>query len=301
MKCAIVDLGSNTIRMSLYQLEPEGRFDLLFSEKKMAGLANYMEGGVLSSRGIGTACEVLRGFQAILRQLGPIDTRVFATASLRNIKNTNEALARIREETGLEVEVLSGKSEALLGCRGALLGCKLEVGALFDIGGGSCEITRLKKGEAIEAGSLNIGSLNLFNQYVSGLWPGKSEMREIREAARRGLERSDLPDKPVKNLCGIGGTARAVLKIGNQYLDKPDGNRVLTRKELGQVAEMLTDRGNTARRLVLRSCPDRVHTIIPGVILMNELARRLCRERQYISRYGVREGYLCQRLENIGI
>ena len=50
MKFAIVDLGSNTIRLSVYNTLPEGGFDLLFSEKEMAGLVSYVHGGVLSPR-----------------------------------------------------------------------------------------------------------------------------------------------------------------------------------------------------------------------------------------------------------
>ena len=52
MKIAIVDLGSNTVRLSVYHTRPDGGFDLLFSEKEMAGLVSYVRGGVLSPEGI---------------------------------------------------------------------------------------------------------------------------------------------------------------------------------------------------------------------------------------------------------
>ena len=68
MKFAIVDLGSNTIRLSVYNTLPEGGFDLLFSEKEMAGLVSYVHGGVLSPEGIQRACGAIRDFQALLRQ-----------------------------------------------------------------------------------------------------------------------------------------------------------------------------------------------------------------------------------------
>ena len=84
MKFAIVDLGSNTIRLSVYNTLPEGGFDLLFSEKEMAGLVSYVHGGVLSPEGIQRACGAIRDFQALLRQLDLDAPHVFATASLRN-------------------------------------------------------------------------------------------------------------------------------------------------------------------------------------------------------------------------
>ena len=69
VNCAVVDLGSNTIRMTLYDVQDHGGFLPLFSEKRMAGLVNYIRDGVLSREGIEVACGVLRGFQRMLRQL----------------------------------------------------------------------------------------------------------------------------------------------------------------------------------------------------------------------------------------
>ena len=95
MKFAIVDLGSNTIRLSVYNTLPEGGFDLLFSEKEMAGLVSYVHGGVLSPEGIQRACGAIRDFQALLRQFDLDAPHVFATASLRNIRTTEEALKAV--------------------------------------------------------------------------------------------------------------------------------------------------------------------------------------------------------------
>ena len=173
--------------------------------------------------------------------------------------------------------------------------------AVFDIGGGSTEIVRLENGKIVSAQSLDIGSLNLYNRYVSELWPSRPEIDELTSAVRKKLRTADLPKKPSPFICGIGGTARAVLKIANQYLEKPESNRLLTVAELDRTAAMLLDRKNTARKLILKNCPDRVHTILPGVIVMTTVTHKLCKEQLYISRYGVREGYLCQKLIKPGI
>ena len=90
MKCAIVDLGSNTIRLSLYNTLENGGFETLFSKKYMAGLAGYVSHGIMSNDGINQACAVLLDFKILLQQLGVKDMHVFATASLRNIENTEK-------------------------------------------------------------------------------------------------------------------------------------------------------------------------------------------------------------------
>ena len=108
-KYAVVDLGSNTIRLSAYNVLDNGDFDLLFSEKEMAGLVSYVHGGVLSPEGIQRACGAIRDFQALLRQFDLDAPHVFATASLRNIRNTEEAVEQIRAATGVGVDVISGE------------------------------------------------------------------------------------------------------------------------------------------------------------------------------------------------
>ena len=146
MKFAIVDLGSNTIRLSVYNTLPEGGFDLLFSEKEMAGLVSYVHGGVLSPEGIQRACGAIRDFQALLRQFDLDAPHVFATASLRNIRNTEEAVEQIRAATGVGVDVISGELEARLGYYGARTATDLQDGAMFDIGGGSAEVLEVRAG-----------------------------------------------------------------------------------------------------------------------------------------------------------
>lgn len=299
MKYALVDLGSNTIRMSIYDARRTGGFQLLFSQKKMAGLVNYISCGVLSQEGISVACQVLQGFQWLLRQFGMSQLHVFATASLRNIVNTDEAVDEILARTGIQVDVISGEQEAELGYYGALLNCDFDAGVMFDIGGGSTELTVVRQGQMEQAASFPIGSLNLFNHFVSKLWPNKEEIAEMRVHIQHTLKKGPASQR-VDFACGIGGTARAVLKIANLYFHKAEGNRILTTSELDEITEVLLARKATARKLILNSCPDRVHTILPGILVMNAVTGALCREKVFISKYGVREGYLCRRLLNLG-
>lgn len=293
---AVVDLGSNTIRLSVYRVDEGLNFERLFSQKEMAGLVNYISAGVLSPEGIERACTALTDFQELLTLLHVREVHVFATASLRNIRNTDEAVETIRRRTGLFVDVLPGPVEAELGYYGALRTLDLRSGALFDIGGGSTELVQVRRGRILQGQSLPLGSLTLFNAYVSGVWPKEKELKAIREAARRALQGANLPKKRVKRVIGVGGTARAVLKIANASLDRPEEERRLTPEQLHELTGILTRRDQRARKLILNACPDRLHTLLPGIVLMDTVCRRLCSEMLYISPFGVREGYLCRRL-----
>ena len=102
-KYAVIDLGSNTIRISVYEVQGGSRFHLLFSEKEMAGLAGYVEKGTMTQAGLERACEALQNFQHLLQVVDTRRVYVFATASLRNINNTLEAVDYLEARTGLRI------------------------------------------------------------------------------------------------------------------------------------------------------------------------------------------------------
>ena len=147
MKYALIDMGSNSIRLTVYDLDKSG-FKILFKEKIMAGLAGYVEHGRLTQDGIDCACRSLREFQTTLELLHIGHLAVFATASLRNISNTSQAVEQIRQETRVEVEVLSGEAEAECGFYGAVCDTELAEGLFGDIGGASSELALLTGGLA---------------------------------------------------------------------------------------------------------------------------------------------------------
>ena len=294
MKCAIVDLGSNTIRLSLYNTLENGGFETLFSKKYMAGLAGYVSHGIMSNDGINQACAVLLDFKILLQQLGVKDMHVFATASLRNIKNTEKALETIKRRTGLSVDVIEGSEEGILGYYGALYPTDLKNGIMFDIGGGSTEFVRVKNGKVKKSQSISIGSLNLFHNHVSGLWPDKKEQKAIAKRISKRLDAVDFPKKAPEKVCCVGGTCRAILNIVNYHFNKEENNRIITKEEFNKILKILLKRDAASRNYILKLCPDRVHTIIPGMLVVKEIIERLHCEKIWVSRYGVREGYLCK-------
>ena len=135
---------------------------------------------------------------------------------------------------------------------------------------------------------------------MDGLWPKKKELERIRGTVATALKEARLPAHRAERVCGVGGTARAALKIANDWYEKPAGNRILTPAEVRRLTKLLLKRDHQARKLILRHCPDRVHTILPGIVLMDALTEALCGGELYISPYGVREGYLCHKLLNAG-
>ena len=213
MKQAIIDIGSNSMRLTVYEVAGE-TFKILFREKSMAGLAGYVEEGRLSPEGIARACSGLLEFRETLAALDITAVAVFATASLRNIFNTAEAVWAIQTATGFSVEVLSGTEEALLGYYGAGLEVHCTSGAFLDIGGGSTEVVVFDQGQPVQSASFRMGSLSLYRSYVKKILPGDGALKRMKEAIEETVEEKALLDfSRCTHLICVGGTARAALKL----------------------------------------------------------------------------------------
>lgn len=291
----IADVGSNTVRLSIYKCEG-GEIRLLMNRKVMAGLAGYVRHGALTPEGIEVACQTLQGYRSLMDNLELPDLRVFATASLRNISNTEEAVGAVMAATGLRVDVLTGREEAELSFRGAIQNAGLYTGLLVDLGGGSTELVSYRNRAIQTACSLSVGSLSLFSKYVAKLHPTKEERRAIRRAVEEQLEQFVPQHPPARHICGVGGTVRAACKVANAMFDRPAGDRSLDRDELKEMLQRLKKPGRDELRLLLKTVPDRIHTIIPGLLALDTIAKAYGAQTITASACGVREGYLLARV-----
>ena len=299
MKCGIVDVGSNTMRLSIYHWEGRS-FKLLMNKKQMAGLAGYIKNGVLSDSGILVACRVLAGYKALLDNFDIGEFHVFGTAPLRNIANTEEALDTIRAVTGAEVEVLSGADEAALSFLGATVGGGAPAeGLLADIGGGSTELVAYENSVITSGCSLPMGSLSLFSGYVSGLFPTKEERHAIRDRVEAELEKARTAGVRCAHLTGVGGTIRAAAKLCNDLAGADPNNRMIPAGEIKELYRRLKKGDQATLRQILRSVPDRVHTILPGLVILSAVLKSYEVETVSVSACGVREGYLLSRVMGV--
>lgn len=297
MKYALIDMGSNSIRLTVYYLD-QTSFKVLFKDKIMAGLAGYVDDGILTAEGIACACRSIAQLRTTLQLLDIENLSVFATASLRNIANTAEAVEEIRKETGIEVEVLSGEAEAEYGFYGASCDVEIADGLFTDIGGASVELGMFSDGQLVRAGSVPVGSLKLYRDCVKKVLPKKNARQEIQEMIEDTFAHSDLDTLPERaHFICVGGTARATLKLCRALFDLPDSSRSFTRYQLESLARILCKADKDAVNVILRYEPERIHTMIPGIMILCYLAQRYNAEDFTVSHYGVREGYLRKRVQ----
>lgn len=296
MKHALIDIGSNSMRLTMYEIE-EDSFRILFKEKIMAGLAGYVENNILTGEGIKRAYTGLLDFKEALESLGSPDTSVFATASLRNIINTDEALATISSATGYDIEIISGKKEALLGYAGVMHDIDISDGAFVDIGGASTEIVAFDDRVPVNVGAFSIGSLSMYREFVKKIIPQGSSLKRIRKEIVQEIDtRGKFPFDNRSTVVGVGGTSRAILNLTKKLFHLDDDCSGITSNQLFDLRDFLCSGSKSSIDLILKNEPERIHTIVPGTMIMTHILEQFRAKKLIVSKYGVREGYLCQQI-----
>ncbi|MBU0657248.1 MAG: Ppx/GppA family phosphatase, partial [Alphaproteobacteria bacterium] len=157
-RTAIIDIGSNSVRLVVYDGPRRIPF-ILFNEKVMAGLgAALARTGQIEPEPMERGLRAAERFAHLCRQMKVADIRCVATAAVRDATNGPEFIARAAA-MGLTVELLSGRQEAVGAAMGVLSGIPHADGIVGDLGGGSLELARIRDGQVHDTISLPLGVL----------------------------------------------------------------------------------------------------------------------------------------------
>jgi exopolyphosphatase / guanosine-5'-triphosphate,3'-diphosphate pyrophosphatase len=292
---AVIDIGSNSGRVVVYRVDPYGGFRIQATTRASLRLVREVEKGhALSAEAIERTIEVLRDFRAISVGAGAEKSLAVATAALRDAENAPALLERIRTELGLEVAIISGEREAWYGFVGAVTGLPVEHGVLFDLGGGSMQLTRFRERRLLKSWSLPLGSLRLSDGFLPSDPPKGHEIRRLQDHVRGALEQAGVPRlTPGEGLVGTGGTVRNLAKVDRRTHDYPIARihgYVITASRLKAMVSMLASRRAKDRRSVPGLNEDRGDSIVGGGLAVQTLVETLEAREILVSGQGVREG-----------
>ena len=292
---AILDIGSNSARIVVYDREAAGHLRIVASARSSLRL---VEGVVENHQIVEDAMErtrdVLRDFRAIALGAGARTTRAYATAAVREATDGarfSRLVARIMKSP---LEILDGDTEALYGFHGALRGLEANSGVLFDLGGGSLQITQFKNRERLHSWSLPLGALRLSSRFLDRDPPTEKEVKALRHHIDGFLEELPLrPIGPSGRLVGTGGTVRNLAKIDRFRLGTP-GSRLhgheITHETIGEIERDLRLRPRRKRTEILGLSKDRTDSIVAGAIVIDRLLDWVEAEDVLVSGQGLREG-----------
>ena len=175
----------------------------------------------------------------------------------------------------------------------ARFGAGISKGMFADIGGGSTELVYFKKGEIREANSIAIGSLNLYRKYVNTIFPDSKALRKMEKKAVSRIRENFIGEKLSRSehLCLVGGTARALLSLYRDMTGDSDSLKYDV-SFIYRLLDKICEKPEALIRSILRTAPDRVHTLIPGAVIIKSLAELYNLSTIFTASGGVRDGYI---------
>lgn len=299
-KCtAVIDIGSNSMRMAVFQKTSRFAFHILHEAKSSVRLSEnaYKNGGNLQPIAMDRTAKAIGEFLSIAHSFKVRKVLCVATSALRDAPNASLFLSRIQREHHLAIKIISGEKEAYLGgmaCANLLF--PLDEAISVDVGGGSSEFTLLRNGKVEQLFSLNIGTVR-----IKELFFDRNDINGAIDYIDNALQQ--LPHFGTSTLIGIGGTFRALTRSMMKKEEYPlkklhafttDDGQFL--RFTGQIMEATPKK---LRSLYIK--PERYDTIKPGALILERIIRYTQSKTLICSGVGVREGvFLNDLLRNSG-
>ena len=292
---AVIDIGSNSGRVDVVRVDAFGHLDVLDTLGTPLRLVHELaSGGILGEPVIERTVLALRGFQAIARGAGAQRSIVVATAAVREAANGDAFVARLRRETGLDIEIISGEKEARYGFLGAVYGIPIEHGVLIDIGGGSMQVAHFRDRCLQQTWSLPLGALRLSDRFLLTDPPTQAEIRRLQEHVRTLQEQARIPPLASdEQIVGTGGTLRTLARIDRATQTYPIHRLhgyVIDRRALSSTAARLAGQSAAARTRTPGLGASRFDSIVGGAFCALVTLDLLRGTSILVSGQGLREG-----------
>jgi exopolyphosphatase/guanosine-5'-triphosphate,3'-diphosphate pyrophosphatase len=298
MRVAVVDIGTNSTRLLIADVEPSGAVTDLLRLSRVTRLGERVDsGGGLSEVAIERTCAVLSDYRRLIDEHGCEANLAVLTSAVRDASNGGAFTERVREDYRLDARMLSGEEEAQLTFLGAMSDREpsAEPTVVLDIGGGSTEFV---VGHDHTAGfhvSLQAGVVRMSERHIHSDPPAPHELQQL-AADTRAVFLEGLPPEeraPVRQGIAVAGTATSAAAI-DQELDPYDPERVHGYTLLLATVELLlarlADMTDSERRQVAGLHPDRAPTIVAGMILLAEAMRAFELDRMEVSEHDILRG-----------
>nr|VFJ66103.1 MAG: exopolyphosphatase / guanosine-5'-triphosphate,3'-diphosphate pyrophosphatase [Candidatus Kentron sp. FM]VFJ73631.1 MAG: exopolyphosphatase / guanosine-5'-triphosphate,3'-diphosphate pyrophosphatase [Candidatus Kentron sp. FM]VFK17530.1 MAG: exopolyphosphatase / guanosine-5'-triphosphate,3'-diphosphate pyrophosphatase [Candidatus Kentron sp. FM] len=298
-RAGIIDLGSNTTRLVIYEYESGQWFNLTDEVREVVRLREGMgNSNVLRSAAIERGLNALRMFRRLCDSLRVEDVTVVATSAVRDAENGASFLTHAETDTGWKLRILSGEEEGYYGALGAINSTGLREGFVVDMGGGSAQVTEVRDALPGKCISLPLGTLRLKEQFFGEGRISEEQVTALRDFVREQLSPLDwFRAKPGDGFVIIGGTIRTLAQIdqaGNEYPLGTVHAYQLTAKNVHAISGWLWRIPDEKRYTVPGLRADRADIIHAGALTYSEIFKHSGFEAATISRYGLREGVFCE-------
>jgi exopolyphosphatase/guanosine-5'-triphosphate,3'-diphosphate pyrophosphatase len=308
-RLAAIDIGSNSVRLLVAEALRGGVYRILDEEREPTRLGRSVSArGQLDDESMELTIAALRTFKQIAAGYQVMSLRTIATCAVREARNGPEFCRRVREQVGLEVEVISGDREARLAFSSVQNAFDLtgKNAIVADIGGGSTEVV-FATGNLIESiFSTPLGAVRLTEQF--GLGEGatpeafQSGIARMEEEISLCLKkRTSRPLFAPHFLVGCGGTFTTLAELmmaSKKEVDVPVAAYKVSHAEVRHLLDRLLKMPLRARRSMAGMTPDRADIILAGLSIVDALMKRFRVNTLIIHTRGVRDGLVREMIDD---
>ncbi len=270
-RLGVIDVGSNSGRIVVIRLGPEGHLEVLADSRAPLRLARDLQRGAqLTRETIDRTAAALRDFRAVAESAGAPRMVAVATAAVREAENGAELIDRIQRQGGVEVRVISGEAEA------------------------SQEISRFEDRRLVGSWTLPLGALRLSDRFLRSDPPRPDELDELQDHATAALRDAGLGTIGAdQQVIGTGGTIRNLARVDRHIHPYPIPRLhgyVLDRGRIKHIGGLLASRKLVRRRRTPGLNPDRADSIVGGTLVALAFLDSVGASHLVVSGEGLREG-----------
>ena len=304
LNLVVIDLGSNSVRMKISEIDNYGSFNVIGYQKEYVRLSENMgKEKTLKKEPVERTIKALKKFKSRYSKLENTKIRAVATAAVRQATNQKEFLDLVEKEVGLKLEVIAGTTEAYLDYLGVVNTLPVKNGLIMDTGGASTELVWVNNGKCSERVSLPIGAVLLSQNFNLTDEIKASDLYQAMNLAGRTISSTNWLSK-VHNLplIVLGGSNRTIAKIHRREMttnvdDLPDihGMHLSTQYIFDLITKLISLNREGRTQSPGRS-KSRADVIVGGLIPLSIVLRNLQIGEVIFSNHGLRDGLLYEFL-----
>ncbi len=296
---AVIDIGTNSIKLYVAELGPDGSLATVIDKNNIARLGEGMdEERTLQQEAIRRNAEAVAEFADLAKSNGAGEIVAVGTMALRTAKNAKDFIDAVRDLSGIEVRVIPGEEEAEFAYLAVLSGISARVArlAVCDVGGGSTEFIFGGQAGIDRRFSINLGAVKVSADYLLSDPPSSKEVEDAISYVLDVLKENGVNDNmPVDKLVGIGGTITSMgaVKFKMEKYD-PDviQGSILTRDDVDSLIALFRSVPLDERRSIIGLQPKRAEVIIGGACIVRGIMESLGIDELTMSDRGLRHGLM---------
>ena len=295
---AAIDIGSNTVLLLVGAVQ-EGKVEVMYEAQHAPRLGRKVDAKKnLDPDSVARVVKVLKEYKTTLQEHYPgvEQVRVVATSAVRDAKNRQSFLERVKEETGYDVQVASGEQEARLTYRGAQSVLEDYPGEMtvLDIGGGSTEIATGSGRKMADRFSFDIGSVRFTERYLKTDPPSQRELQQCRHAIAAAINERSFELSVDTKLIGVAGTVTSLASIllDLEHYEPEQLNRF--RIALSDISAVISRFSKMKAEGLLQEYPvileGREDVILGGLLVLEGFMQQYDMDELTVSTGGIRHG-----------